>query len=89
MAAESSVRAGLGRRGDSRPAAPHIPSAPFFTIPSTSDDPMRDLVPGGYLFTHAVFWTVVSLVAVGTNAVAIILSIGLPLLILESVTKQD
>jgi hypothetical protein len=50
---------------------------------------MRDLVPGGYLFTHAVFWTVVSLVAVGTNAVAIILSVGLPLLIIESATKQD
>ncbi len=50
---------------------------------------MRDLVPGGYLFTHAVFWTVVSLVAVGTNAVAIILSIGLPLLVIESVTKNN
>ena len=49
---------------------------------------MRDLVPGGYLFTHLVFWSVVSLVAVGTNAVAIILSIGLPLLVIESVTKQ-
>jgi len=49
---------------------------------------MRDLVPGGYIFTHAVFWTVVSLVAVGTNAVAIILSIGLPLLVIESVTKN-
>lgn len=48
---------------------------------------MRDLVPGGYLFTHAVFWFVVSLVAVGTNAVAIILSIGLVLLMLESMGK--
>jgi hypothetical protein len=43
---------------------------------------MRDLVPGGYLFTHLIFWTVV---AVGTNAVAIILSVGLVLLVLESV----
>jgi hypothetical protein len=50
---------------------------------------MRDLVPGGYIFTHAVFWTVVGLVAVGTNAVAIILSIGLPLLVIESVTKNN
>jgi len=49
---------------------------------------MRDLVPGGFLFTHAVFWTVVSLVAVGTNAVAIILSIGLGLLVVESVTQK-
>ncbi len=48
---------------------------------------MRDLVPGGYLFTHAVFWTVVAMVAVGTNAVAIILSIGIGLLVLESVGK--
>lgn len=45
---------------------------------------MRDLVPGGYLFTHLVFWTVVGLVALGTNAVAIILSVGLVLLLLEA-----
>ena len=49
---------------------------------------MRDLVPGGYLFTHAMFWTVVAMVAVGTNAVGIILSIGLGLLVWESLTKQ-
>jgi hypothetical protein len=49
---------------------------------------MRDLVPGGYLFTHAVFWMVVGLVAVGTNAVAIILSIGLGLLVFETATQQ-
>jgi hypothetical protein len=48
---------------------------------------MRDLVPGGYLFTHAMFWTVVGMVAIGTNAVAIILSIGLVLLVLETVGK--
>ncbi len=48
---------------------------------------MRELVPGGYLFTHLVFWTVVGLVAVGTNAVAIILSVGLVLLLLESVGR--
>lgn len=49
---------------------------------------MRDLLPGGYVFTHAVFWTVIGLVAVGTNAVAIILSIGLGLLVLETLTNQ-
>ncbi len=49
---------------------------------------MRDLVPGGYVFTHVVFWGVVALVAVGTNAVAIILAIGLGLLVFETVTKQ-
>ena len=48
---------------------------------------MRDLVPGGYLFTHMIFWTVVAMVAVGTNAVAIILSVGMVLLVLESVGK--
>lgn len=45
------------------------------------------LVPGGYLFTHAVFWAVVALVAVGTNAVPIILSVGLVLLFLEGIGK--
>lgn len=49
---------------------------------------MRDLVPGGYIFTHLIFWTVVGMVAVGTNAVAIILSIGLGLLVVETVTNQ-
>jgi len=44
---------------------------------------MRDLVPGGYLFTHIVFWSVVSLIALGTNAVAIILSVGVVLLAVE------
>jgi hypothetical protein len=48
---------------------------------------MRDLVPGGYLFTHLVFWTVIGLVAIGTNAVAIILSVGLVLLLLETAGK--
>jgi hypothetical protein len=48
---------------------------------------MRDLVPGGYLFTHLIFWSVVAMVAVGTNAVAIILSFGMVLLVLESLGK--
>jgi hypothetical protein len=46
---------------------------------------MRDLVPGGYVFTHLVFWTVITMVIVGTNAVAIILSIGLVMLGLEAI----
>lgn len=49
---------------------------------------MRDLVPGGFIFTHAIFWTVVGLVAVGTNAVAIILSIGMGLLVVETLAQQ-
>ena len=47
-----------------------------------------NLLPGGYTFTHLVFWTVVAMVAVGTNAVAIILSIGLGLLVVESLTQR-
>lgn len=50
---------------------------------------MLDLVPGGYVFTHLIFWTTVALVAVGTNAVAIILSVGLGLLVLESIGKSN
>ena len=42
------------------------------------------MLPGGYNFTHFVFWTVVAMVAVGTNAVAIMLSIGAVILVLES-----
>ena len=45
------------------------------------------LLPGGYNFIHLVFWSVVGLVAVGTNAVAITLATGLVLLFLESVGK--
>lgn len=46
-----------------------------------------DLLPGGYTFTHLIFWTVIAMVAVGTNAVAIILSVGVVLLVLESLGK--
>lgn len=46
-----------------------------------------NLLPGGYTFTHIVFWTVVAMIAVGTNVVPIILSVGLVLLFLESVGK--
>jgi hypothetical protein len=48
---------------------------------------MSSLVPGGYLFTHLVFWTVVGMVAVGTNIVAIILMVGLGMMVLESFQK--
>jgi len=48
---------------------------------------MSELVPGGYVFTHLVFWTVVAMVAVGTNAVAIILMVGLGMMTLESFRK--
>ncbi len=48
---------------------------------------MGDLLPGGYTMIHMIFWPVVALVAVGTNAVPIILSISLLLLVLESLGK--
>jgi hypothetical protein len=48
---------------------------------------MRDLIPGGYLFTHLIFWTVVSMVGVGTQLMAIILSLGLGILAMESFKK--
>ncbi len=41
-------------------------------------------LPGGYGKTHLVFWSVVILVAIGTNAVPIILSLGIALLSFES-----
>lgn len=48
---------------------------------------MRDLVPGGYLLVHFVFWTAVAMIAVGTNAVAIMLSFGMGILLLETLKK--
>ena len=48
---------------------------------------MGDLFPGGFVFTHLIFWTVVGMVAVGTNAVAIILMVGLGTLVLETLNK--
>lgn len=48
-----------------------------------------DFLPGGYTYIHLIFWSVVGLVAIGTNAVAVMLSIGLGLLTLESVKKED
>jgi len=42
------------------------------------------MLPGGYTFVHAVFWLVVLLVAVGTNLIPILLSMGLGILLLES-----
>ena len=49
---------------------------------------MRNLLPGGYVFTHLVFWTVIALVIVGTNAVAIMLSVGLVLIGLEALKSR-
>ena len=61
-------------------------TAPLATT-DTSTHRAMNLLPGGYNFIHIVFWGVVGLVAVGTNAVAIILATGLALLLLESVGR--
>lgn len=46
------------------------------------------MLPGGYDFIHLVFWPVVLMVAVGTNFMAIVLSAGLGILLLEAVRKD-
>ena len=46
----------------------------------------NNVLPGGYNFTHAAFWSVLALVAVGTNAVAIILSLGAMILVFETLS---
>ena len=46
-----------------------------------------NLLPGGYTFIHIAFWSVIAMVAVGTNAVAVILGIGVGLLFLESIGR--
>ncbi len=48
---------------------------------------MSNLVPGGYLLTNIVFWIFVAMIAVGTMAVGIILSIGLGILAKEGLEK--
>ncbi len=45
---------------------------------------MIELVPGGYLFTHLVFWTVVGMVAIGSSVVPIILSVGLVMMAMDA-----
>lgn len=50
---------------------------------------MGDLLPGGYTFIHLVFWTVVGMVALGTNAVPIILTFGLMIMVVQAVSKRD
>lgn len=45
-----------------------------------------NLLPGGYNLAHAGFWTVLILVAIGTNAVAIVLSVGVLLLAFETLS---
>jgi hypothetical protein len=45
------------------------------------------MLPGGYDFIHLIFWPVVLLVALATNFMAIVLSMGIGLLLLEAIGK--
>jgi hypothetical protein len=45
------------------------------------------MLPGGYDFVHLLFWFVVLLVAIGTNTMPILLTVGLGLLFLEAIGK--
>lgn len=66
---------------------PHI-SAQEITRKNKTEVLMGNLFPGGYTFIHLVFWTVVGMVAVGTNAVAVILVFGLTMMALETVKRS-
>ncbi len=46
------------------------------------------MLPGGYDFIHIMFWLVVIPIIVGTNFMAIALSVGLGVLLLEAVKKN-
>ncbi len=42
------------------------------------------MLPGGYDFIHLIFWTVALVLLVGTNLIPIALSLGIGILLLES-----
>lgn len=42
------------------------------------------MLPGGYDFIHLIFWSVAAVLLVGTNLIPIALSLGIGILVLES-----
>jgi hypothetical protein len=46
------------------------------------------MLPGGYDFIHLIFWIIVAMVAVGTNLVPIVLSVGIGILLLDTLKKD-
>jgi hypothetical protein len=50
--------------------------------------PDQAMLPGGYDFIHIVFWLVVIPIIIGTNFMAITLSMGLGILVLEALKKN-
>ena len=87
LAAEEAVARGISEPELHEPApGDHVDGevVPTIGVPGTAGP-----LPGGYNFTHLVFWSVVGLVAVGTNAVAIILSAGAGILVMETVKGDE
>jgi hypothetical protein len=46
------------------------------------------MLPGGYDFIHLIFWIVVACVAAGTNLIPIALTMGMGILLKESVQGE-
>jgi hypothetical protein len=46
------------------------------------------MLPGGYDFIHIAFWLVVIPIIIGTNFMAITLSLGMGILLSESIKKK-
>ncbi|MGI9627656.1 MAG: cytochrome C oxidase subunit IV family protein [Longimicrobiales bacterium] len=87
VAAQAAVARGISEPGEEHAdeAASVAETASVAGVSPALPGPL----PGGYNFTHLVFWSVVGLVAVGTNAVAIILSFGAGILALETFKGDD
>jgi hypothetical protein len=71
---------------DRAPVWGHIPQSFKGLNPRIGEE--NGMLPGGYDFIHLVFWTVVAMVALGTNFMALTLSAGIGLLLLEALGKR-
>ncbi len=79
---------GYGEEGDHTEATDHDAAGAPVSYAGLVPDakPNDNLLPGGYNLTHAAFWSVVVLVAIGTNLTAIVLSVGILLLAFETLS---
>ena len=88
LAAKEAVDRGLAEpehADDEHPTDEHSEDVAHVSLVPTHKS-TDNLLPGGYNLAHAGFWTVLILVAVGTNAVAIMLSIGVLILVFETLS---
>ena len=89
LGAKAAVARGLAEPEHAEPEhaaeGEHAEEAAYASLVPTHKS-TDNLLPGGYNLAHAGFWTVLALVAVGTNAVAIMLSIGVLILIFETLS---